>query len=157
MTYASVAASADVYVDWAFVMERMTHASVGADPWTLVQKKLHPAVAEAEFTPLDLSYIRDDQIGQYVAGTPAEGWPRWRLHSRCCMTSIIRHLLPIRNSLPSKSTLCDVNRLEKPHLHQVLQIRLPGPGLASVVSTRIRSTTGERDKITLSEVERIRL
>src|ERR1700693_4742205 len=39
-------------------MERMTRASVGADPWTVVQNKLHPAVAEAEFIPLDLSYLR---------------------------------------------------------------------------------------------------
>jgi hypothetical protein len=36
----------------------MTEASVGADPWTVVQNKLHPAVAEADFTPLDLSYLR---------------------------------------------------------------------------------------------------
>jgi len=59
MTYAPVAASADVdvYVSWALITERMTHASVGADPWTVVQNKIHPAVAEAEFTPLDLSYI----------------------------------------------------------------------------------------------------
>jgi hypothetical protein len=39
-------------------MKRMTEASVGADPWTVVQNKLHPAVAEADFTPLDLSYLR---------------------------------------------------------------------------------------------------
>jgi hypothetical protein len=60
MASGSVAASADfgVYVDWGFVMERMTHASVGVDPWTVVQNKLHPAVAETEFTPLDLSYVR---------------------------------------------------------------------------------------------------
>lgn len=55
-------ASADVnhnvhWVDWGLKMKRMTEASVGEDPWTVVQNKLHPAVAEAEFTPLDLSYL----------------------------------------------------------------------------------------------------
>ena len=60
MTYASVAASADVdvYANWAEIMVRMTYGSVGVDPWTVVQNKIHPAVAEPEFTPLDLSYIR---------------------------------------------------------------------------------------------------
>jgi hypothetical protein len=60
MAFASVAASTDVdvYVNWALITERMTHASVGADPWTVVQNKLHPAVAEPEFTPLNLSYMR---------------------------------------------------------------------------------------------------
>ena len=47
----------------------------------------------------------DAQIDQYIAGTPAGGWPRWMLHSRCCTTSVIRRLLPIRNSLPSTSAL----------------------------------------------------
>ena len=55
-------ASADVnynvhWVDWGLKIKRMTEASVGADPWTVVQNKLHPAVAEAEFTPLDLSHL----------------------------------------------------------------------------------------------------
>jgi hypothetical protein len=36
----------------------MTHASVGTDLWTVVQNRLHPPVAETEFTPLDLSYLR---------------------------------------------------------------------------------------------------
>jgi hypothetical protein len=36
---------------------RMTYGSVGADPWTVVQNKIHLAVAEPEFTPLDLSYM----------------------------------------------------------------------------------------------------
>jgi hypothetical protein len=60
MPYASVSASAeaDVYADWAEIMVRMTYGSVGVDPWTVVQNKIHPAVAEPEFTPLDLSYIR---------------------------------------------------------------------------------------------------
>jgi hypothetical protein len=59
MPYASVAASAEVevYANWAVIMVRMTHGSVGADPWTIVQNKLHPAVAEPEFTPLDFSYM----------------------------------------------------------------------------------------------------
>jgi hypothetical protein len=60
MTDGSFAASADAdihWVDWGLKMEKMTRASVGADPWTVVQDKLHPAVAEVEFTPLDLSYI----------------------------------------------------------------------------------------------------
>jgi hypothetical protein len=59
MTYASVAGSAEVevYANWALILVRMTYASVGADPWTVVQNKIHPAVAEPEFTPLDLSYM----------------------------------------------------------------------------------------------------
>ena len=59
MPYASVAASAEVevYANWALIMVRMTHGSVGADPWIIVQNKLHPAVAEPEFTPLDFSYM----------------------------------------------------------------------------------------------------
>jgi hypothetical protein len=59
MTSASVAGSAEVevYANWALIMVRMTYASVGADPWTVVQNKIHPAVAEPEFTPLDLSHM----------------------------------------------------------------------------------------------------
>jgi hypothetical protein len=59
MTHASIAGSADVevYADWALIMVRMTHASVEADPWNILQKKIHPTIAEPEFTPLDLSYI----------------------------------------------------------------------------------------------------
>jgi len=59
MTNASVAGSAEVevYASWALIMVRMTYASVGADPWAVVQNKIHPAVAEPEFTPLDLSYM----------------------------------------------------------------------------------------------------
>jgi len=55
----SVAGSAEVevYANWALIMVRMTYASVGADPWTVVQNKIHPAVAEPEFTRLDLSYM----------------------------------------------------------------------------------------------------
>jgi hypothetical protein len=48
----------DVYVNWGVIMDRMTQASVGTDPWTVVQNKLHPAVAETEFTPLDWSSLR---------------------------------------------------------------------------------------------------
>jgi hypothetical protein len=59
MTYASVAGSAEieVYANWALIMVRMTHVLVGADPWIIVQDRVHPAVAEPEFTPLDLSYM----------------------------------------------------------------------------------------------------
>jgi hypothetical protein len=59
MRYESVAASGEVevYANWALIMVRMTHDSVGADPWSVVQNKLHPAVAEPEFTPLNLSYV----------------------------------------------------------------------------------------------------
>jgi hypothetical protein len=59
MTYASVAGSpdVDVYAEWALIMARMTDASVGTDLWTVVQNKTHPAVAEPEFTLLDLSYM----------------------------------------------------------------------------------------------------
>jgi hypothetical protein len=58
MTDGSLAYADVHWVDWGLKMERMTRASVGTDPWTVVQNKLHPAVAETEFTPLDLSYIR---------------------------------------------------------------------------------------------------
>jgi hypothetical protein len=59
MPYAAVATSAEVevYANWALIMVRMTHGSVETDPWTVVQNKLHPTVAEPEFTPLDLSYM----------------------------------------------------------------------------------------------------
>jgi hypothetical protein len=46
-----------VYGNWGLLMNQATQASVGTDPWTVVQNKLHPAVAEAEFTPLDWSYL----------------------------------------------------------------------------------------------------
>jgi hypothetical protein len=60
MPDASVATSTEVkvYANWALIMVRMIHGSVGAEPWTVVQNKLHPAVAEPEFTPLNLSYVR---------------------------------------------------------------------------------------------------
>jgi hypothetical protein len=58
MAYTSVPDVDAHWLDWGLQMKRMTHASVGADPWTVIQNKLHPAVAEAEFTPLDLSYLR---------------------------------------------------------------------------------------------------
>jgi hypothetical protein len=59
MTSASLAGSAelDVYADWALIMARMIDASVGSDPWTVVERKIHPTVAEPEFAPLDLSYL----------------------------------------------------------------------------------------------------
>jgi hypothetical protein len=59
MKYASVAASADadVYLNWGLLMNQATQASVGTDPWTVVQNKQHPAVAETEFTPLDWSCL----------------------------------------------------------------------------------------------------
>jgi len=52
MTYPSVAASAEVavYASWAEILMRMT-------PWTVVQNKIHPAVGEAAFTPLDMCYL----------------------------------------------------------------------------------------------------
>jgi hypothetical protein len=59
MTDRSVAGSAEVevYASWALIMVRMTYALVGADRWTIAQNKIHPAVAEAEFPPLDLAYM----------------------------------------------------------------------------------------------------
>jgi hypothetical protein len=44
--------------DWGLIMERTTQSSVGTDPWTVIQNKLHPAVAETEFTPLDWSCLQ---------------------------------------------------------------------------------------------------
>jgi hypothetical protein len=39
-------------------MDTMTYASVAALPKSVAQSKKYIAVPEAEFTPLDLSYIR---------------------------------------------------------------------------------------------------
>jgi hypothetical protein len=52
MTHPSVAASAEVavYASWAEILMRMT-------PWTVVRNKIHPAVGEAAFTPLDMCYL----------------------------------------------------------------------------------------------------
>ena len=47
-----------VYGNWGWLMNLATQASVGTDPWTVIQNELHPAVAEAEFTPLDWSCLR---------------------------------------------------------------------------------------------------
>ena len=59
MTYPSVAASAEVavYATWAEILMRMTYCSVGKNPWTVVKNKTHPAVAEPEFTRLDMPYM----------------------------------------------------------------------------------------------------
>jgi hypothetical protein len=56
MPYGSVSVSeeVEVYASWALILVRMTYGSVGAAPWTVVQE---PAVAEPEFTSLNLSYI----------------------------------------------------------------------------------------------------
>ena len=47
--------------DWGLIMERTTQASVGTDPWTVVQNKLHAAVAETEFAPVDWSCLRSPE------------------------------------------------------------------------------------------------
>ena len=59
MTSASVAGSAEVevYANWALILVRMVFPSLGANSCTIVQNKIHPAVTEPEFTPLDLSYM----------------------------------------------------------------------------------------------------
>jgi hypothetical protein len=46
-----------VYGNWGLLMNQATQASVGTDPWTVVQNKIHPTVAETEFSPLDWSYL----------------------------------------------------------------------------------------------------
>ena len=73
MTYASVAGSADVevYANWALIMVRMVYPSVGADSWIIVQNRIHPAVAEPEFTPLDLSYMSRFDSRTIPLGTPS--------------------------------------------------------------------------------------
>jgi hypothetical protein len=60
MPDASVATSVEVevYASWALIMVRMIHCSGRSRSLDVVQNKLHPAVAEPEFTPLNLSYIR---------------------------------------------------------------------------------------------------
>jgi hypothetical protein len=67
MPHGSVAVSEEVkvYAGWALIMVRMTYGAVGGNPRTVVQEKLHPAVAEPEFTPLNLSYmpVLDQQQG----------------------------------------------------------------------------------------------
>ena len=52
LAHPSVGASAEVvvYASWAEILMRMA-------PWTVVQNKIHPAVAEAPFTHLDMSYL----------------------------------------------------------------------------------------------------
>ena len=50
-----------VYGNWGLLMNQATQASVGTDPWTVIQNKLHPGVAEAEFTPLDWSYLKSSE------------------------------------------------------------------------------------------------
>jgi hypothetical protein len=55
---AVASAEADIYANWAEIMVRMTYGSLGVDPWTVVQNKIHPAIAEPEFTRLDLSDMR---------------------------------------------------------------------------------------------------
>ena len=59
MTSASVAGSAEVkvYASWALILVRMVCPSVGANPCSIFQNKINPAVTEPEFTPLDLSYM----------------------------------------------------------------------------------------------------
>jgi hypothetical protein len=59
MKYSSATGSGDVsaYGNWGLLMDQMTRASVGTDPWTVIQNKLHPAVAETEFAPLDWSHL----------------------------------------------------------------------------------------------------
>jgi hypothetical protein len=59
MTYASVAACAElsVYAYWAVIMVRVTYGSVRIDPWIVVKNEIPHAVAEPEFTHLDLSYM----------------------------------------------------------------------------------------------------
>ena len=59
MTSGSVARSAEVevYANWALILVRMVCPSVGANPCTILQNQINPAVTEPEFTPLDLSYM----------------------------------------------------------------------------------------------------
>jgi hypothetical protein len=47
--------------DWGLIMEKTTQASVGTDPWTMIQNRLHHAVAETEFTPLDWSCLSSSE------------------------------------------------------------------------------------------------
>jgi hypothetical protein len=49
------------------------------------------------------------ELLEVIQGGGAGGWLEIHYgHSRSCMTYVIRDLLPIRNSLPSTSTLSDV-------------------------------------------------
>jgi hypothetical protein len=58
MKGSSTAASPAIdLVNWGVTLDRMTQASVGTVPWTVIQNKLHPGVAETEFTPLDWSHL----------------------------------------------------------------------------------------------------
>jgi hypothetical protein len=55
----AVASSSEVavYASWAEILMRMTYCSVGKNPWTVVENKIHPAVAEPEFTRLNMPYM----------------------------------------------------------------------------------------------------
>jgi hypothetical protein len=59
MTSTSVTGSAEVevYAQWALILVRMVCPSVGVNPCTILQNKIHPAITEPEFTPLDLSQM----------------------------------------------------------------------------------------------------
>ena len=72
MTSPSVADSAEVevYASWASILVRMVCPSVEANPCT----KIHPAITEPEFTPLDLSYLSRSRVrligdGDLVVGS----------------------------------------------------------------------------------------
>jgi hypothetical protein len=54
------ASSIDI-CDRGLIMQRRTQASVGTDPRTMIQNKIHPAVAETEFAPLDWSCLRSPE------------------------------------------------------------------------------------------------
>jgi hypothetical protein len=54
--------------DWGLIMERRTQASVGTDPWNVVQNRLHPAVPEAEFAPLDWSCLLSSEFAKQKPG-----------------------------------------------------------------------------------------
>jgi hypothetical protein len=48
------------------ILTRMAYCSVGIDLQTVVQEKMPPVVAEAGFTPLDISYLKresDRKVG----------------------------------------------------------------------------------------------
>jgi hypothetical protein len=43
-----------LYAKWGLLMNQATQASVGTDPWTVIQNRLHPAVSEAEIYSVGL-------------------------------------------------------------------------------------------------------
>jgi hypothetical protein len=52
------------------VMDTATYAAIAVLPWNVLQRMAHIVVSEAEFVPLNLSYISKSRIHLYQATGP---------------------------------------------------------------------------------------